>query len=126
MGTLTINASVMLATVECDTGKVSDGYHTFDELYDHRCLLFLMFLEMNRSEPPSPNSTMWKSRKHSDGEAWEGWFIAGVELKGQPITYHIPDKYWDLCRVEERETAPVWDGHTSGDVITRLIGWLEQ
>ena len=127
MGTLTINASVTLATVECDTGKVSDGYHTFDELYDHRCLLFLAWQALwhNHTEP---YSGAWKSRKHSDGEAWEGWFIAGITNVGpfSQISYHIPDKYWDLCKAPERETAPVWDGHTSGDVITRLIGWLEQ
>lgn len=23
---------------------LSDGYHTFDELYDHRCLLFLAWM----------------------------------------------------------------------------------
>lgn len=27
-------------TVECDAEQVSDGYHTFGELYAHRCILF--------------------------------------------------------------------------------------
>lgn len=105
-------------TIECETGSVSDGYHTFDELYDHRCLLFAALTQAR------PHAS-WKSRLHSDGEAWEGWFIAGMDLNGKPITYHLPEKYWDLCKGDERTRAPEWDGHTSADVLVRLTGWLE-
>lgn len=106
--------------VECEIGKVSDGYHTFDELYEHRCLLFLAWQKY------FPSYRAWKSRKHNDGSSFEGWFIAGVDLgaSGGQITYHIPETYWDLCRAPERETAPEWDGHTSADVIERLRDWL--
>ena len=57
--------------IECIAGQTSDGYHTFDELYDHRCLLFCMI---------SAGIAGWKSRKHHDGSEWEGWFIAGCNL----------------------------------------------
>ncbi len=31
--------------VECEPGLVSDGYHTFNELYEHRNLLFLSLMQ---------------------------------------------------------------------------------
>jgi hypothetical protein len=100
------------------TGTTSDGYHTFDELYDHRCLLFLIYLE---TDPPGG----FKSLCHHDGSKYEGWFIAGCEFLGKAITYHLPIKYWNLCGASEKEKAPVWDGHTSQDVIKRMEDHLK-
>lgn len=98
-----------------DKGNISDGYHTFDELYEHRIVLFAALL--NRL----PKRKAWKSRKHDDGSSYEGWFIAGYGIKeGEQITYHIPDSHWDLFKVEEKERAPVWDLHTPNDVLDRL------
>ena len=111
-------------TVECETGKISDGYHTFDELYDHRCLLFLALLRECRAYDDKYVTT-WKSRKHFDGTSFDGWFIAGAQLPNGQISYHIPNKYWDLCKASEDDTAPEWDGHTSADVIDRLTSWLK-
>lgn len=100
----------------CPTGQVSDGYHTFDELYDHRCLLFIALLNAHNHKPWA-----WRSLKHHDGSEWEGWFIAGLHLDSGDITYHLPTKYWDLCRnALTLDTAPEWDGHTSQDVLDRL------
>ncbi len=101
----------------CPVGQVSDGYHTFDELYDHRCLLFIAL-----ATTPSNAGHAWKSLKHSDGSEWEGWFIAGLNLRNDTtITYHLPIKYWDLCfALETLDNAPEWDGHTSQDVLERL------
>jgi hypothetical protein len=110
-------------SIECDTGKVSDGFHSFDELYDHRCLNFLAFQALWH-QAALPYSGAWKSRRHHDDTAFNGWFIAGLELPQGQITYHLPDKFWDLCKAPERERAPVWDGHTSQDVIERLRLWL--
>jgi hypothetical protein len=112
--------------VECDTGKVSDGYHTFDELYDHRCLLFLALQDAwcNQVLYGEPCDCTWKSRRHHDGTAFDGWFIAGLTLPQGQITYHISEKYWDLCKAAERDTAPEWDGHTAQDVIDRLQSLL--
>lgn len=123
MGTLTINLGAAPVKVECETGKVSDGYHTFDELYDHRCLNFLAWQALMHlhGEPYSP---AWKSHKHNDGSSYDGWFIAGLTMPLGQITYHIPDKYWDLSHAVERESAPEWDGHTSADVIERMKMWL--
>ena len=97
-----------------ERGKISDGYHTFDELYDHRITLFIALCKVTKYQ-------VWKSRKHSDGSEWEGLFILGINKEaGHQITYHLPISRWDEidCDVEER--APEWDGHSSADVLKRL------
>lgn len=42
------------------TGSTSDGYHTFDELYHHRAVLFSVVVAMFRG-------CSWKSLHHHDG-----------------------------------------------------------
>lgn len=105
-------------TIECENpGKISDGYHTFDELYAHRIMLFLCLMKFNKD-------ISWKSRKHSDGTSYEGWFIAGMNLPTGTITYHIADQFWNMIDdINHLEVAPEWDGHTSDDVIRRLNNW---
>ncbi|MBD3882114.1 hypothetical protein IFO70_10125 [Phormidium tenue FACHB-886] len=69
----------------------------------------------------------WRSRKHHDGSVWAGWFIAGMNLSTGQITYHIPEKFWNLLegKVEYLDCAPVFDGHTSDDVLLRLEAWIK-
>lgn len=95
-----------------DMGEVSDGFHTFNELYAHRIVLFIALALY------IPGS--WKSRLHDDGSSIEGWFIAGLPTPGGPITYHLPDAEWDTFPVRSLERAPRWDGHTPADVVERL------
>lgn len=112
--------------VPCVKGKTSDGYHTFDELYEHRLTLFCALLSFVVSEYHHVLKP-WKSRKHSGGDGYDGWFIAGVELPGLgQVSYHLSDKYWDLMKVQELEFAPEWDGHTSDDVLQRLQQWIRE
>ena len=60
---------------------VSDGYHTFKELYDHRIALFLALVKsISEQEYHPANQICWKSKKHSDGTMFDGWFIAGIGL----------------------------------------------
>jgi hypothetical protein len=103
-----------------DTNKVSDGYHTFGELYDHRIGLFIMlckFMQLFDEE-----YDIWKSKLHHDGVGYDGWFIMGIgQQKGGQISYHLPLSVWDETHfVTELETAPEWDGHTSADVLKRI------
>ncbi len=65
---------------------------------------------------------VWRSKKHSDGSEYEGWFIMGIGTeKGEMITYHLPMTYWENTSFAiTRGTAPEWDGHTSADVINRI------
>ena len=44
-----------------DVGELSDGFHTFNSLYQHRCILFATLVNL------FPDIS-WKSRKHEDGE----------------------------------------------------------
>ena len=117
MGTLLIPGRGPLE-IPGDVQEVSDSFHTFRELYEHRNLLFCVML----AEDP----LAWKSRTHADGTMFEGWFIAGTELPtGSDITYHLPIDMWDLCPAEELDVAPPWDGHTPAEVCERLRQWLE-
>ena len=96
------------------TGDTSDGYHTFNELYEHRNVLFALVL---RSYPRSA----WKTRRGKDGEEIEGWFIGGMETEFGQVSYHLPLEWWDrLTDVREIERNEDYDGHSSEDVLTRL------
>ncbi len=105
-----------------DIGEVSDGYHTFNELYDHRITLFLALCKVIDAQETGPY--VWRSRLHSDGTAFDGWFVAGIgTAPGEQITYHLPLSRWGECEwMDTRERAPDFDGHTSADVLARLRG----
>lgn len=109
-----------------DMGEVSDGYHTFNELYEFRLLynaaLFNQFAEKNLYD-------VHKSRRHSDGEypfGKDNWFIVMAELPTGQISNHYEMKYWDLFKIPEKEKSNKWDGHTPKDVAERLRNFLEQ
>lgn len=109
----------LIGFLKADTNKISDGYHTFEQLYDHRCELWMALCK-------SPNyfHRTWKSQVHSDGSRWNGWFILGIDRKKhEQITYHLPIKYWEECSgIKTLPKAPEFDGHTSRDVIARIRG----
>ncbi len=101
-------------------GQLSDGYHTFDELYEHR---IINYIALCTSMIREGYETVWKTRVHSDGIIWDGWFLLGIfKEKGKQITYHIPYSKWgNECKyIPEIEKAPEYDGHTSADVLERL------
>jgi hypothetical protein len=110
---------------ECDC----DGYHTFDELYDHRITLYIALCKHKHDlyalENPGKHK-VWRSKRHSDGELCFGTgtqFVVGIGTKaGEQITYHIPIERWhETDFIDEYTEAPApFDGHTSDDVITRL------
>ena len=98
------------------TQYMSDGYHTFDELYRHRYALLAVLCKQLYLQ-----DNCYKSKKHEDGTMYEGWFIVVVNLTcvGQ-ISYHVPQKYWDNFNIREEERSKDFDGHTSQNVIKRL------
>lgn len=98
------------------TGETSDGYHTFNELYDHRAKLFSVIVSAFADRA-------WKSKKHSDGTMYEGMFIVGIDTPNGQATYHYYiDKYWDMFKCREVDEAPEWDGHTAEQAIDRIHG----
>lgn len=106
--------------LDIPTGQISDGYHTFDELYEHRIELFMALCSLIYYHE---RGRVWMSLLHSDGSSINGWFVLGIDKEAwQQITYHLPMKYWDravrYAKVLDR--AYEWDGHTSNDVLDRL------
>lgn len=60
--------------------------------------------------------------KHFDDTMFEGWFIAGIgKVPGEILTYHLPIAMWDKIQSQEIPNAPEWDGHTSDDVLARIL-----
>ena len=107
-----------------DMGEVSDGYHTFNELYEYRMLynaaLFNEFAKQGLYD-------VHKSRKHSDGEYPFGdsnWFIVMAELPTGQISNHYEMKDWDKFQIPEKPLANKWDEHSPRDVAERLTSFM--
>lgn len=101
-----------MKTFQIKGNDLSDGYHTFDELYEHRCLLFLNLCFSEGSK------CYWKPH-------YEGWFVLYFESPFGQISYHIPDKYLPIAeKYFTRDDEHKWDGHTSDEVLARLMARL--
>lgn len=90
-------------------GETSDGYHTFNELYEHRVLLWINLCLLQHPK------MCYVVENHYDG-----WFLLGVQTPQGQLSYHCPNKYLYLCKIFPR-LQPEWDGHSSDDVIKRLL-----
>ena len=90
-------------------GEISDGSHTFDELYYHRMILFSLFCNEHKN-------IAWKSKLHSDGTMFDDYFIVGVTTPEGDYSYHYQLQYWDKFNVKELDRAPEWDGHEPSDI----------
>ena len=110
-----------------DVSQLSDGYHTFGELYEFRKAFNAAFL--NYSCEPQFGHSMnnfdaHKSWRHHDGELCfgGGWFIVVAILPTGQISNHYEAKDWDLFKIPVAEKAKYeFDGHTSQDVLKRLL-----
>lgn len=94
---------------------ISDGYHTFDELYEHRILLFLMCCK----------SGAFKAGYVVE-DHFDGWDLIVTFTPGnyQQISYHVPVKYRPIYEEFPRNTkekqAELFDGHDSKLVAHRI------
>ena len=128
MSTRTGNTVILIGEEDM---QISDGFHTFDEFYEHRITLFITLCKMLRGyidvlikyqgvSESENNPVIWRSKLHNDGTSFDGWFILGITHPNQ-ITYHIPLSRWDDTEFAKTlDKAPEWDGHTSQDVLERL------
>lgn len=106
--------TLVYAPVQKIDGNTSDGYHTFNELYHHRALLFSVVVSQFKD-------IAWKSKLHYDGTMFDGMFIVGVNTLHGQATYHYDiEPYWDMFDCKEVERAPEWDGHTAEQAIERI------
>ena len=98
-----------------DIEDLSDGFHTFRQLYYQRMMLFATIVKQNKERS-------WKSLRHEDGELCfgGGWFIVGIDTPEGSYTYHYENNYFSLFDCVELERGKHWDGHTEKDV-TRLL-----
>ena len=103
-----------------DKGEISDGYHTFNELYQYRMLYNAAFFNM------LPKEIVHKSKRHHDGEECfgGGWFVVMANLPTGQISNHYELKNWDLFQIPEKEIADEWDGHTPQEAAERLHRYL--
>lgn len=100
---------------ETGIGDLSDGYHSFNDLYYQRLVLTIALVKAYRDRA-------WKSWKHEDGEPCfgGGWFIVGIDTPAGSYTYHYEAKDWYAFDCQELPVSKHWDGHTDKDV-TRLL-----
>lgn len=105
-----IDAICEIANID-DIGELSDGYHTFNDLYYQRCVLFASLVNLNKD-------ISWKTKRHEDGELCfgGGWFLVTIETPEGAYGYHYEDKYWDLFDCKVLRKAKPWDGYTDKDV----------
>lgn len=116
-----------------DAGNVSDGYHTFNELYEFRKMYnAALFNEWARKwnitkrlpiNSFKPMYDVHKSWRHYDGELCfgGGWFIVSAKLPSGLISNHYKAEDWDLFKIPQVDKAKYeFDGHTGEDVLLRL------
>lgn len=96
-----------------DKGNISDGSHTFEELYHHRAVLFATICNQNIE-------IAGKSWKHDDDSMFDDYFIVWVNTPEGSYSYHYHKSYWNMFKAKEYPNAPRWDGHEPKDV-TRLL-----
>ena len=127
-----------------DRGSVSDGHHTFDELYQFRKIYnALLFNEWAKQTTEIKEwakdeqgrlcakvvSTKYKydvhkSLRHHNGELCfgGGWFVVVAILPSGQITNHYKVEDWSKFKIPTVEKALYpFDNHTTNDVINRLL-----
>jgi hypothetical protein len=112
-----------------DIGGITDGYHSFDDLYEFRmaynALLFNEWANLGLYD-------VHKSWRHADGELCFGkdnYFVVVATTPAGQITNHYHGEHWDLFKLPERERAVEWDGHTALEALQRMLqlareGWM--
>lgn len=97
-------------TFKVVNGDISDGYHTFGELYEHRCALFIALCLMRRED------VVWKA------DHYEGWDVVYLKTNLGQVSYHVPSEQWRgvLEHNFHRDDAFAWDGHSPSEALKRL------
>lgn len=103
-----------------EENEISDGYHTFNELYEFRKQYnAALFNEWGKKG----KYNVHKSIRHYDGELCFGgnWFIVVALLPSGQITNHYKMTDWDLFNIPQVDKSLYqFDGHTPKDVLERL------
>jgi hypothetical protein len=105
---------------EDQIGTLSDGFHTFDELYEFRKMYNAAAFN---AWAKAGLYDVHKSKHHSDGMPCYGgeWFIVMAILPTGQVSNHYKLEDWDLFQCpEELIVKHPYDGHTAQDVLNRL------
>ena len=92
-------------------GTISDGYHTFNDLYEQRMILFSTIVNL------FPDIS-WKTRRHEDGKPCfpdSDYFLVTIETPTGNYGYHFDSAHWDHFQCKEIDKAKPWDGYTDKD-----------
>ncbi len=108
-------------------GSVSDGYHTFDELYYYRlCYNAALINTLTSLKDTLPTSfkeiKVCKSKKHFGGEPCYGggWFIVMISTPWGQISNHYKLEHWDMFNCPVAKQSWKWDGHGMKEAMERL------
>jgi hypothetical protein len=112
------------------TKDISDGYHTFGELYEHRHALFLTLLEVNRQlNNAAGGFEAWWTRRHHpnndpmfDLEGMPG-ILVGFELSTGSVQYHMPARFIPALEHIAFEIlhGPYYDGTASPENAVKAM-----
>lgn len=93
-----------------ENDDISDGDHTFGELYAHRHALFVRLCLMQ------PEKCAWKEDADTPG-----WILLYCELDDGQISYHVPSRFKKQLEGNiKHDPTYKWDGHDSNEVLNRL------
>lgn len=98
-----------------NTDNISDGYHTFDELYYQRMMLTktVALAAITNFD----KDTVYRSKLHSDGTMYKDFFIVVFNTPEGNFSYHYHIMYWGVFDfLKELPNAEEFDGHTWKDV----------
>lgn len=108
-----------------DLGETSDGYHTFNELYEFRLLYnAALFNEWAKQKLYDVHKSWHHADAPNDSIFGKGWFVVYAELPTGQISNHYAPEHWILFNVPETPTGATWDGHSAEDVAKRLRSFL--
>lgn len=102
-----------------NTDNISDGFHTFGQLYHQRMMLFSVLVNL------FPEIS-WKTTKHEDGEECfgGGWFLVTIDTPEGSYGYHYKMEDWDKFNCPVLEKAKHWDGYTE-EHVERLLSLVK-
>lgn len=109
------------------TGEISDGFHTFDDLYRHRRILTIYIAKQLHMQNTLEDDYdfVYRSKEHHDDSMFDGYFIVVFNTPRGQYSYHYELEFWDdFDFLPEHDRADKWDGHQPDD-IDRLLSFFD-
>lgn len=123
-----IRSMYKLDPVVITPNGVSDGFHTFDELYCYRMLynsnaVNLLAYIKKFNIKGFDDFDVIKSKRHFGGELCYGggWFIVVIKTPWGQISNHYKLEHWDMFNCRTATQSWKWDGHGMKESTERMI-----